>query len=226
MSFAVDIQKRRPPDLIGAWNFDTGSLADYSIGGRTLTPSGAVVTNRELVFDGVNDYASTATRVPVGAAYTISFWAKFTNFTGAGPNGVQFLLSQRSAASVTSNEAEWQFSRNNPVTNNTIGFTVFNTAGTAFAASTGSVPSMSTGVYYHFVGTFDGSNVRGYHNGALVETTAFSGARQTAATTMWAGSNTWANALPFNGCMDNIAIFSRTLSTAEVLKLYTLGQQL
>jgi hypothetical protein len=79
--------------------------------------------------------------------------------------------------------------------------------------------TLGTSNWYHVVCTYDGTNVRGYVNGALVAgPTAASGngSGTTAALTTIAASG-------FAAYYDDVAIFNKALTAAEVEKLYYKG---
>lgn len=87
--------------------------------------------------------------------------------------------------------------------------------------------SLTTGVWYHIVGTYDGSEAKIYVNGFLEDTkTGLSGtiASSTDATRLGvdsAGSNYW-----HVGNMDEVAMYPRALTAAEVRMLYDRGRRI
>jgi hypothetical protein len=85
--------------------------------------------------------------------------------------------------------------------------------------------TLGTTTWYHIVYTYDGSTVRGYVNGSLVQSVASTG--NGASGTVWpfalSSYNTiaWSGGpVDLNGSMDDVSIFSRALSASEVASLY------
>jgi hypothetical protein len=81
---------------------------------------------------------------------------------------------------------------------------------------------LSDGVWYHLVGTYDGTNVKFYVNGQLVKTrpaTASSLVGDNKKTRIGRSAyEPWTDA--FNGTVDEIAVYNRTLSADEIADLY------
>lgn len=65
--------------------------------------------------------------------------------------------------------------------------------------------AISTGTWYYLVGTYDGSNIRLYVNGAIVQTTAHTGT-VTSGTPSHIGIHQNASSNPFNGKVDEVKL--------------------
>ena len=98
-------------------------------------------------------------------------------------------------------------------------------SGFTLKQATGSV--LSTGVPYRLTGTYDGSNIRLYTNGVLSATTAQTSGTLTSSGNVSIGRSVYdASALRFvNGLIDNVSIWNRALSAAEVLADYELSRR-
>lgn len=88
--------------------------------------------------------------------------------------------------------------------------------------------TLGTTDWKHFVLTYDGTNVKGYLNGAYLNSVASSGNGSTGVfadnTTIGAGEITQGNSNPTlysNAVIDDVAIFNRALTDAEVYQIYT-----
>lgn len=94
---------------------------------------------------------------------------------------------------------------------------------TTYTANT----DMDTGQWYHVVATYNGSQVRLYLNGELDNTpVARTGTVSTNSLDLvvgsgWSGSNP--NAFPFDGLIDELAIYNRSLSAQEIQDRYARG---
>jgi concanavalin A-like lectin/glucanase superfamily protein len=75
--------------------------------------------------------------------------------------------------------------------------------------------SVQTGATYHLVGTYDGSTLRIYRNGAQIASRAQTGAMTSAGNDLVLGYNDYANTY-FPGTIDDVAFYSRALDAATV----------
>ncbi len=78
--------------------------------------------------------------------------------------------------------------------------------------------TLTLNTWNHIVGTYDGSNIRIYKNGALVETTAHAGTVPGYTTALNVYSGTSANY--WTGYLDDLRIYDVTLSASQVADLY------
>ena len=100
---------------------------------------------------------------------------------------------------------------------NTLGFFIYNDSG--FQLLSSSKTSWNNGEWYYIVGTYDGSNLRIYVNGVEDNSLPVSGSIDTSADNVHIGNQV--NGLdPFNGTIDDVMIFDRSLSAAEIQGLY------
>lgn len=102
------------------------------------------------------------------------------------------------------------------------------TPGFAFAALPSDAPAAATAIarartsplantWYHVAGVFDGANVKLYLNGALQDTQPYATPWiATGSTSIGRSRYSGANADPWQGFIDDVHIFSRALSDAEI----------
>jgi hypothetical protein len=77
----------------------------------------------------------------------------------------------------------------------------------------------SYGQWYHFVGTYDGNDVRAYLNGVPAGTNTMAGTISDLNEPLTIGKR--AGAYPFwGGYIDSLRIYNRTLTPGEVTQLY------
>ena len=81
-----------------------------------------------------------------------------------------------------------------------------------------SASQLTSGVWTHVVGTYDGTNLKLYINGVLVLTQADAGSSETVSTTTAAriGKVAYSNSSWFKGYMCNMGIWSRAITQAEI----------
>ncbi|MCK4342415.1 MAG: LamG domain-containing protein [Phycisphaerae bacterium] len=79
---------------------------------------------------------------------------------------------------------------------------------------------LQPGAWNHVAATFDGTYQRVYVNGVLTDQNLFSGPVQTNSHALFMGSNPAEQWDLFDGSLDEVRIYSRALSTAEVLDRY------
>ena len=83
--------------------------------------------------------------------------------------------------------------------------------------------TLSTGTTYHLVVTYDGSNIRGYVNGAVVGSTQASTRSVTAPSTNAFISSTYSGVGAMDGNLDNVAVYNTALSAATIAEHYAAG---
>jgi Concanavalin A-like lectin/glucanases superfamily/Bacterial Ig domain len=102
-------------------------------------------------------------------------------------------------------------------------FAVATTANAGYTAgTTASFSGVQPNTWYHLVGTYDGTRVRAYVNGRLSGTgaSAISGAIAASTSPLYFGFRPAANIAAFAGTLDDVRLYRRTLSAAEVQALY------
>jgi hypothetical protein len=79
--------------------------------------------------------------------------------------------------------------------------------------------SFTTNIWTHFVGTYDGNNIKVYLNGVLAGTTVWAGTPSGTAGNFTIGSF---NSVYWAGSIDELFIYKKALSQSEVTTLYTM----
>lgn len=208
--------------LIARWDFDesTGTVAAEEVNGHDATLYGSIghstdaVTGYALDFSGsTGQYGSAANHADfqVSTTISVSLWVKFdvvptTEYT--------YFLSYSTSGS------PYQAMHVYRDGDGAVFFAVYNTSGTKYYARTNYGYSLSTGVWYNIVGICPGTG------GAMtiyINETNVVGAANTLTGTIYQFAGPvylGATANTFNGRMDNVRIYDRELTTAEISELY------
>lgn len=167
--------------------------------------------NNGFSFDGTSsDVITIGTGANQTGAFAVEFWMKTTTASNL------IVLGNRSASG---SNVGWQFIINASGHANLIAFQV-DTGATV--VNSYSVSSINTGSWIHVVGNYDGTNEKVYINGVLESTTAQTGDAGTGAGTWYIGQSPL-NALYYQGNLDNLRLYNRSLSQDEITGLYALG---
>jgi hypothetical protein len=212
-------------NLIGYWKFDEtsgASAADSSGNGNTGTtynsPTwGAGKINNALTFNGTNQYVDAGTSSIFNLAnspFTVAAWVKLNAFDDSGTYSVRMIIRDTDA-----NNA-WQLDATDPTQAgspyNQFVFTVLQ-GGVEHTVATGQV---NTGQWYHVVGVSDGTYVSIYLNGILQGPNPHNSIISAGTSTnLYIGART--DLVGFtNGTIDDVRIYNRPLSAAQVMDLY------
>lgn len=191
-----------PNDSVGTNN---GSL----VGGTTYT-AGRV--GQAFTLNGTNAGVTiphnTNLNVNPGG-FSTEFWMKSN-----GAQGGQALVVDKSHGFIDS--AGWAF-QSNPAANRLSWFIGAGGGGSTNFVGVESTVNPFDGAFHHIAGTWDGNNIRLYIDGVLQGTTAFtSPVNNTRAVNFgyaWGGGS---NQRWFNGIVDEVAVYQRALSEAEI----------
>jgi hypothetical protein len=158
--------------------------------------------------------------------YSVEFWAKpgQTNGLACAAASVEFI------ATPTARNG-WLIYQGDVSTLNTGNgwiFRQYNSTGPANQSGAGVNMTLDTNKWYHIVATFDATNLRLYINGTLSATTPIAGtARANSNTaiplTFGARADGASGFFEYNGDMDECAVYTTTLSGAQVLNHYQAG---
>lgn len=209
---------KNPYGLIGYWPLDEGSgtaAADKSGSGNAgaLTngpawqPGSSCKVGGCLSFDGIDDYVNCGSSGSLRstAAVSVSFWAKvgaekadqfFVSYGDTGFHGWNLILSGTSLYMRVGNGS--------------------------LAAVPGISLSPLTGAWHHVVGVYDGSNAQVYIDGAYGTGSPFSGLIDySGMTACYIGNAQGLSSVRyFNGYLDDIRVYNRALSAADVSAIY------
>ena len=162
---------------------------------------------KSAVFNGTSSYFKLPLSTLGDNPFTISMWLNFDD-----------LASERFIFSKNPGSGGYGFYAQSPPGVSTITFIAYDTGGGGYSVTT--TTSMSTGVWYNYVLTFDfSSSIKAYLNGSQEATATPSG-------TFWQNSDTvyigryHAGATYFDGEMDQIRVFPSALTPDQVTEVY------
>jgi hypothetical protein len=176
------------------------------LGQTSLLP--ADTANTAVRFDGTNDQVNVAaaSSLNLTSAFSLEAWIKPNVIPAAG--GWASVITKPEAYSIQFNGPRLEFTVIQSGTRRRL------------QAPSGAVVAGSA---YHVVATFDGVTQRLYLNGSLVASAALSGAASVTTTALHLGS--WdGGAEFFNGVLDDVAVYSKTLTAAQVANHNTKGR--
>jgi hypothetical protein len=227
--FAVDTSNI----LLGSLNsyYKLENVSDFFSNNLTLTNDGGVTftAGKVNMFDAVNaanfgasnstkDLSSTNDHSYAGGAYSFACWL---NVTTAPGSNVRYRIAMAGDSG----------------SKNEISIDYIDTAGTKFIEFYRGKPGVgavfytqpqifTVGTWYHYVGTYDATNLKLYVNGAIVGTSTTATGSGSAATTEGfdIGADTGESS-KFSGLVDECGVWQKALSTQEITDLYnTTGQ--
>ncbi|UCG55129.1 MAG: LamG domain-containing protein, partial [Dehalococcoidia bacterium] len=83
--------------------------------------------------------------------------------------------------------------------------------------------NLLTNTWYFVAAVYDGSTMKIYLNGQLIASASPGGTRDTNTAPVWMGDNPNTGQRPFDGIIDEVALFSRALTQEEIENLYNNG---
>lgn len=208
--------------MIAKWELDesTGTTAVEDVNGHDATLYGSVghstdaVTGYALDYSGATgQYGSAANHADfqVSTTISVSLWIKFDVVPSA--QYIYFLAYNTSSS-------PYQAMHVYIDTDNALFFAVYNTSGTKYYARSNYSYPFATGTWYHIVGICPGtgSAMKLYINdtNAVGSATTLTGTIYQFNGPVYLG----VSANTFNGRMDNVRIYDRELTTAEISELY------
>jgi len=202
---------QRSTGLVGHWKFNekSGITANDSSRYRNTGTliGGPIWSDKGIKFDGVDDYvdAGNAASLNITNAITVSTWVKpkmsaglfqhiVSKFGDTNQNGylLQYQASDQKIYFVLRNIAVYNVGTNSAVSEN----------------------------WYHVVGVFDGTNLNIYLNGIKQAATTTGSIGNHSAIPLKIGMMGESNINPFNGSINEVRIYNRALSAAEIKRNY------
>jgi len=215
----------QPTDNVVAYYPFNGNANDVTVNGKNATVTGATLTtdrlgniNAAYLFNGSSNYMVLPTTVlPGSSAFSISCWIKPVGDHATTDVG-QVFIDLRAQYQIALN-----YFQSNSSTPNSIQFYVYsNPTVTAVVSSNNSIQVNN---WYHIVATFGYNTMTLYLNGALVgtQTSNAPSACSGVSNTIGKDYNIYLNRGWFNGPIDEVLFYKRTLTAAEALALYNRG---
>ncbi|MEK6874555.1 MAG: LamG domain-containing protein, partial [Nanoarchaeota archaeon] len=213
------------PDVpVALWHFDDNStttafdfFGDNNASVNGSSTADGVWGTKGFSFDGVNDMirVANASNFKPTTALTLGAWVKPNAFPAWAK---VFSLDYRSDGTWTAPYIAYDLMPS-------AGTTGRPTMEVAIGGSLKQITStviLSTGVWSYLVGTFDGTNISIYVNGVLANSTSASGTIDygTSRDLAIGAASPYISQEYFNGSMDELEIYNRALSAAEINQSY------
>lgn len=211
------------PNLKAYYKFTASALTtDSGPNTKTLTNNNVVAENVSGKFNGCADFGSANTNKSLsiadslsvdGVSITISLWVKLNTEITTGAYGI---VGQSSATSKVYNYITYQY---NAGTRRLAFRRLRNGVATEQANYT---VTLGTSAFHHIAYVYDGTNVLGYYDGALVASVASSGSGSSFSTDGFEIGRDYDGA--FGSILtDDVAVLNRALSIAEIQSIYQAG---
>ena len=229
-SISIYIQAQTPnyvpsTGLVGWWSF-TGNAIDSSVNGNHGTVNGATLTadrfglsNKAYSFNGSTSHISipnhSSLNFQTQNKFSFSYWI---NAVSLSSSQVSIILSKQAGSGSTQNgynsNIEIGYQSNFRLQNGS--------PNPAYSLST-STNSITTNSWYHIVQVWTGTQGQIYINGVLVAQSSGTGVIGNNSLNLLIGQANWSlfNVKNFNGKIDDIGIWNRSLTTCEIQALYS-----
>ena len=163
-------------------------------------------------FDGSNDYVDTTLDIDANSNFSISFWFNWDQ-------DQKVIITDGSFDAWSSIGYGFQI-----MSNGSVSFLVGDNGASTGKTISSTAGSISVNTWNHIVGVCDLSNeIRLYLNGISVDNTAVGSSRNETSNNLRIAGDYSSTKRLFNGQIDELAIFSRALSSNEVTTLYNSG---
>jgi len=195
---------------VSALNGESSGMDTSNLVTSTLTRQ-VPYNSYSMYFDGTGDELdfSSSTFGTGLSNFSVSAWAKFD-----GSSAYECIASVDGLGGRVWQLFQWSSNRG-------LAFQLFNNSGTGVVTPINSFINASN-IWYHVVGTYDGSNIKLYVDGNLEATVAQTGTiRASTAENLKIGNNGYNEYL--DGNISNVSLYDKTLTSTEVLKLYNGG---
>lgn len=207
--------------LVGYWRLgettstmapSSGAVSGTVFNSPTRGVAGATVDdiNLAVTLNGTTQYIGFGNNYANASSYSVECWVKFTSV--AATSGFQTFVSKEDYG--TTPASGWGLYLEEAT--NTISFVRMDTT----SVKKMNAGSFTSGVWYHIVATYDGSNLRLYSNGVQIGTAVASaiGAKTSTAPMRIGQAGTGGDF--FGGTIDELAIYNVALSGATILAHY------
>ena len=218
-----------PANLVGWWPGDGNANDIASVNNGTLqggATAGAIgEVGPAFSFNGTNSYV----QIPDAAALkptnlTVEAWVKFTSLdsvgSGGSPAGQQYIVFKQNTRS--GNFEGYYLAKERRTGGDVFVFTVSSSTGASAEAD--STAAIVTNAWYHIAGVRGPSTVQIYVNGALAGSASVGFAQDYGTLPLYfgtSGQSYWDH--KFNGLLDEVSLYNRALTAAEISSIYTAG---
>jgi hypothetical protein len=196
--------------MVSYWRFDEGSgtTASDSIGSNDGTIYGATwttgIVNSALSFDGVDDYVDLGSvNINIPGDFTITAWIKAiqsrSNYRVILSKGPKNTGHYEIYLNISTGELKFY--------SNDIG-------------DIGSGRIVDDNIWHHITVTYNGANMKFYVDGNLESSPSASGSITSENEIFYIGRQIIDLSMPFNGLIDEVAIYNRALTDEEIWQLY------
>ena len=214
----------QPTDNVVAYYPFIGNANDVTVNEKNATVTGATLTTDRLgkvkaayTFNGSSNLIKLPTNLALSnTAFCLSFWFKSL---GNGNYNAQTLLDLRGQYNIAVS-----FYSNHPTNPNAVSFYIANNSGYIYCWSPNN--TIQAGVWYHVVANYGNNTMQLFVNGVLLDTktqTPPSAVTGYYNNTLGKDYNLNLNRAWFYGSMDEVLIYKRSLTSAEILALYNRG---
>lgn len=199
-------------DTSGLGNNGTASGATFTTSSKLGSHAGS--------FDGVNDYVNITNSASINITnqITISAWIY--------QKGKPPVLTPYTRIIAKYGYIPWSIAIAEDSANNIYGaYFDTNTTNQRKYTPVGSY-NISLNTWYHLVGVYNGTNILLYGNGVLVSSAVQNGTLQTNTQQLFIGARDDSGMAEFfNGSIDEVAVWNRSLSATEIQNLYLRGAE-
>lgn len=216
-------------NLVGYWKLD-GNGTDSSSGGRDLTAANISYVQGQFdsaaSFNGYSSKYTAGSTLNLTGNYSFSLWVNPSALPTSG-NIANFICKYYTTTDAGGTPGGYEFGLHNNSGTQNIKINHYAT-GSPYHPTLSVAHTLTTGVWSHLVGTWNGTVFAIYVNGNLIGSGTNAVANATSNTKLLnignfgllnnSEINRW-----YNGVMDDVAIFSRALSAAEVIAIYQGG---
>jgi hypothetical protein len=204
----------------GNANDESGTGNNGVVYGATLTTDRNELADKSYNFDGISNYIEvvSSSSLCVSSEYSISGWVNVTDFNSGGFPHQPAIISKI-------DDGDWYGGYEIRVLNNSSNTgSYFGTSGNIGGAFINILQdNHNVNQWYHLVIIYDGSEIKLFINDNIVASTTATGNLQTSTIPLRFGrrggagnNNCW-----YSGKIDDIGIWNRALTQAEITGLYT-----
>ena len=206
----------------GNANDESGNGNDGTVNGATLTTDRFNNSNSAYSFDGVNDFVEVSHSNDFNVnTYTISAWVNANSFgdgSAGGQLGQRIIVSKRESTGWGSSY-EFKVGKGTSTSNSiAASHTV---VGTNISFGYSDEPLMNEGNWYFITYTQNTDSASLFFNGTFVNSVTSGDVGINNLNTFIGRRGNGSH--PFDGIIDDVTMFNRVLTTAEIQQLYQLG---